>query len=98
MPHQACSVKVGLQSAPAPDITGPAVEASSQGVGMTNVDLDGTDTCMGETDEVSQMHSHDSPLESEPEEPGGSCGPIQNDLFSFNFMFTNYISSPLFHC
>lgn len=53
MPHQACSVKVGLQSAPAPDITGPAVEASSQGVGMTNVDLDGTDTCMGETDEVS---------------------------------------------
>ena len=43
---QAPSVKIGLQGAPAPDITGPAVEASSQGIGITDVNLDGTDTCI----------------------------------------------------
>lgn len=44
--HQAWSVKVGLQGAPATDIAGPAVEASSQGIGITNVNLNGTDTCI----------------------------------------------------
>lgn len=44
--HQACSVQVGLQGASAPDIAGPAVEASSQGIGITNVNFNGSDTCI----------------------------------------------------
>lgn len=45
-PHQAWSVKVGLQGASAPHIARPAVEASSQGIGVTNVNLNAADTCI----------------------------------------------------
>jgi len=39
-------VEVGLQGTTAADISCPAVEATTQGVGMTNVHLNGLDTCI----------------------------------------------------
>lgn len=41
--RQAWSVEVGLQGASATDVAGPAVEASSQGIGVANVHLNGAD-------------------------------------------------------